>query len=170
MTQFNIGKDISLEVNVEKIMSYPNVVAGLVDFAIRQRLANSHASITEKTDPDAKVRKEKSQAMAEKLLASMEAGEYAIAERGSRADELTAELRRIADKELRAKMKGAGIKIDQLAKGAFAKAVAAHAEANRAKWLEAAQAAVDAKRGAEAGEVDLASLGLVATTEETPAE
>ena len=159
---FNIGKGISIEVDVAAIMAHQNVVDGLVDFAIRQRLSNAHASITAEVEPDDAKRTDQSRAAAEKLLASMLAGEYTIQERGSRGDPVQTELLRMADSDLRKAMKASGIKVADLEKGVFGKALAAHAKANEAKWRKAAEKAVAAKKEVVGEEVDLSSLGLVA--------
>lgn len=97
MTRFEIGKGATIEVDLEKIMAQPNVVQGLVNFAVKQVLTNAHASITAEVEPDAAKRRDQAAAAAEKRLAAWYEGNFTITQRGPRGDAVTKIMRELAE-------------------------------------------------------------------------
>lgn len=105
MTTIEIGiKGRTIDVDFDKIMSFPTVVDAAVRFAVKQALTNTHAGVAKADDPTG----EKSMALALKRLAAMYSGEWAQTERGSRVDEETKLIREMAERALLAKAKTIG--------------------------------------------------------------
>lgn len=136
MAQVDISKGIVLNVDFDKIMGYPEVVAQAVRFAVRQALTNTHAAI-KKDEPDAV---EISRALAEKRLEAMYAGSWGQTERGPSGDPVAREMRGLAEAELKTKLRAIGKKFADIKADVWKEIVAKHLAAHDARFRTAAEA------------------------------
>ena len=138
----NIGKDIELDVNIEKLGLPPEamlseVARHIIYLGLRNPLMDSHAGITK--DQDDYVAK--SRATAEKKLIAMYAGEVRVA--GTReGDPVRAEAKRLAVKAVEAAIRKAGRKVDDYDR----KAITAKAVAIIDKYMDIAKRNVEAAK------------------------
>lgn len=139
MTRFEIGKGATIEVDLEKIMAQPNVVQGLVNFAVKQVLTNAHASITAEVEPDKAKRTEQAAAAAEKRLAAWYEGNFTITQRGPRGDAVMREMRDMAEADVKAKLP-ASIKWSKLDRKVQQQVIDKQVAANEAAYRAAAEA------------------------------
>lgn len=143
----NIGKDIELDVDVDKLNAA--VMAHVVYIGLRNILMDAHASATKKDGAT----QDEARALSEKKLASMYAGEVrTVATRSG--DPIAREMFRMATEIVKTAVRAAGRKLDSVDVPALAKKyVAKHEAALRPK----AEASVAATR---AESVNIEELGL----------
>lgn len=142
MTKINLGaksgRDLLVEVDFAALMVHEGLVERAVQFAVKQALTNCHAGV-KKDEEDAY---DKSMALVEKRLEAMMTGNWASAERGPRGDEVSREIRSIAEKVIRGKLKQLGTKVSDLGKGVFSKLVDKQVAAKGESYRATAERAV----------------------------
>lgn len=142
----NIGKGITLEVDSDALP--PNVLEHVIRIGLRNILMDSHASITEESNPRDRV--EVSRAMSLKKLEAMLNGDLRVA--GTReSDPVRAEAMRLVLDVMKTAWRKSGRKIGDLNIG-DAKAKATTLIAEQPKWLVMAQKRIDEAR-AEVGDL-----------------
>lgn len=162
MTQVNISKNIVLDVDFDKIMSHPALVADAVRFAVKQALTNTHAAI-KNDEPDAVA---KATALAVKRLAVMYSGSWGSTERASGPrDPIGKEMSAMAEADLVKKLP-AGKKVKDYDKAVWAKVVAMQVAKNEAAY----RAAAEAKLAIKPDTGDESADDILAMLTETPAE
>lgn len=152
MTQVDISKGITLDVDFDRIMAHPAVVEAAVRFAVKQALTNTHAGVAK--DEEGAVAK--SRALAEKRLETMYAGSWGSVERGTRVDPVEREMRNMAEADMVKALKSKGKKQSDFDKEVWKKMVAKQVAFREDAYRKAAEEKLAIKP--EEAEIDLDAL------------
>lgn len=146
-----LGKAGEIKVDVAKLAESAAVVNYVFNYGLKQMLNDVHAS---EKDPAAKL------GLSQKKLDSLYRGEVAQARVSSGGDPVKKEMRAMAEDDVKAAMRAAGIKPSALAKGKLAEIIDAQMAKNEARYRKAAEAKLAIKvEKVEAVDV-MALLGL----------
>lgn len=153
-----IGKGIELDCDLSKLALPPesalsDVAAHIVYLGLRNTLMDAHAGIT--SDMDDYVAK--SQAVSEKKLAAMYAGEVRAAGGTRETDPVRSEAKRLAIKAVMAAIKKAGKKVGKDADFTFAQ-VSNNALSILDNYMAVAKKNVEAAKAIEVPEIDVDAM------------
>ena len=126
----SLGKGGEITVDVAKLAESAAVVNYVFNYGLKQMLNDVHAS---EKDPEAKL------GLSQKKLDSLYRGEVAQA-RVSSGDPVKREMRAMAEADVKAAMRVAGVKPSELPKGKLAEIIDAQMAKNEAKYRKAAEA------------------------------
>ena len=126
----SLGKGGEIMVDVAKLAEHDAVVNYVFQYGLKQMLNDVHAS---EKDPKAKL------GLSQKKLDSLYRGEVAQA-RVSSGDPVKREMRAMAEVDVKAAMRVAGVKPSDLPKGKLAEIIDAQMAKNEAKYRKAAEA------------------------------
>lgn len=148
-----------MEIDMARLEAHPQVMDYLVRLGLKNCLQDSHAGMTEKTEPDADKRLEKKQALASKKLEALYAGQVARI-RTQSGDPVEREMAKLVEAAALAKLPKGKAKKD-IQPEAWANFIAAIRAKDEAGFRAKAEAMVAAKATAVEAEVDEDIMALL---------
>lgn len=150
VVEISLGKGGSIQVDVEKLNQHPAVVDYIFHYGLKQMLNDVHAS-----EKDAEAKK----GLSQKKLDSLYRGEVAQ-QRAHGGDPVMKEMRAMAEKDIKDKLRALGKKIADIDKKVLSELVGKQVAAGEAAYRKAAEAKLAIKPAKAEVDIDLDELGL----------
>ena len=157
------GEAGEISVDVSKLNA--TVQAYVFQYGLKQMLNDVHASVTKKVEPDDAKRVAGKQALVQKKLDSLYAGEVAQARVGQTGNPVERKMRELAEVDLKAKLRTIGKKPADYDKQVWAQVVAKQVAVKADAYRTAAEAILAVKVEQVEDDFDIMSLIEEATEE-----